>query len=93
MTFVESNVLRANNNSCSSITQGIIDSIVEADKNNQDEVEISVPKFNSQDNWPIANYSGDAYSSALYKYGITKRKMSVKLVFSEEMREKVLETK
>ena len=60
------------------LTRNNVNNIICADKNNVNNLEIIIPKFNNLDNWPLKMDLD--YSNALYKHGIIKSYVKVKLL-------------
>ena len=89
-TFLESNIENLSPEVCKNINNMIIDEVVKADNNEETETVVTVPKFDSSDNWPIANYGGNAYSTALYEFNLTKRYINIEFDYSDELTEKYI---
>lgn len=62
----------------SEITRKNVNDIITADKNNITYIEIIIPKFNNLDNWPLKLDLN--YSNALYKHGVIKSNVKIKLI-------------
>jgi hypothetical protein len=62
---------------CVEIDEDIISQFVEADQSGATELVLYVPDFGSSDNWPIATYAGNRFSSALSKHGVTSKTLYV----------------
>ena len=55
----------------------IVESVVEADKAGDTDIELRVPKYDSGDNWPLATYGGGRISNTLYIHGFTTKRMNI----------------
>ena len=71
------------------ITNDIVNQIIEV-TSEQKEMDLHVPKFDYNDNFPIADYSADRFSSALRKHGIINNDIKINLVIDEDMNRKYL---
>lgn len=70
---------------CEALTNDVIGQFKEAEARGEKELVIEIPKFDSVDNWPLADYIGDRYSIALYRHKVTDSYIKVSdVVFSEE---------
>lgn len=89
-TFQEVNYWDISPETCIEIDNMIIDQFVEADRSGRNEVELHVIKSDDASNWPHATYAARRFSEALYKHGITRRKIKVKLVPDQALTDKYL---
>lgn len=55
----------------------IIEQFVTAEAEENYEIDLFVPKFDTDDNWPIATYASDRFSSALFKHKVILHKIKV----------------
>ena len=70
---------------CEAIMNDIISQLKLAEEEGIEEIDLVVPKFETDDNWPIAMYAKDRFPEALYKHHVIKTVIKVnKLVPSEE---------
>lgn len=60
------------------ISQDIVDQITEADEEHKAKITIAVPRFGSDDNWPLTQ-NGTRISEVLYKYHLITRKVKATL--------------
>ena len=70
------------------ISQDLVDQVVEADRMGKDSVHVQVTDSGGINNWPQAVYMGEYVSNALYKHGVIKHKIEVKIIPSKEYNEK-----
>ncbi len=56
--------------SSQAVMNDIISQFMSVEKSGLTEIELIVPDFDSEDNWPIATYAGNRISGALYKHGV-----------------------
>ena len=69
----------------SELTRKNVNVIISADKNYIKIIKITIPDFNNNDNWPI-KLDLD-YSNALYKHGVIKSYVKVKLIKGKKITE------
>jgi len=63
------------------LTKSFIEATVEADRNNEPVVELRVPVYSTEGNWPIPISSwGDIFSNTLNRHNITSKKIEVVLI-------------
>ena len=73
-------------NALSTLIESYIEIVVEADMNNESVVELRVPKYNDQSNWPIpVSWWGDAFSNTLYRHHITGKIIEIIVVPDESI--------
>lgn len=65
---------------CLAVSNYLIDQIVEADRKHLNAIEIAVPKFPNETNWPLQLVGGYRVSDALYKYNVIESPISVTFV-------------
>lgn len=70
------------------ITETVYTQICDASENNQTSVEIEVPFFDSNDNWPLSTWLGERMSRTLYKHGQINKPIEIVITPSLEMNEK-----
>lgn len=63
----------------------IIDQIIDASENKQSSIELRVPFFYTEDNWPIANYGVNRIPIQLYEYGVIKNPVNASLYPDETL--------
>lgn len=73
---------------CREIDNDIIEQMKDADKKGLEEMTLYVPKYDSDDNWPIATYGGDYIVNALSKHNIVDRYIRVTIKPSKKMNKK-----
>lgn len=79
------NIANLNYEQCEAIMYDIISQFKVAEAEGLKEIDIIVPKFESEDNWPIATYANDRFPEALYRHHIISTKITVnKVVPSDE---------
>lgn len=83
-TFKPSNMAGLEPEVCIEIDNYIIDQIIAADKENKYEVDLHIPNFYSEYNWPIATYSA-GYVNTLYKNGIIKNIITINYVIDDNV--------
>ncbi len=70
---------------CNAVMNDIISQFKEAEENGKQEIVLVIPKFDSDDNWPLANYVGERMSKALKRHNILDTYITVKdLKLSDE---------
>ena len=69
------------------IGNDIVTQLKTAEQKGEYNLKLNVPKFESKthNNWPIANYAGDAIAKTLRKHGIIKKELKVTIVPNEEI--------
>ena len=83
-TFTESNTSNIDPSICEKLDNDFINQIKEADEKGVDHIELHVPDFNSNDNWPIATYFGKRIAKTAYIHGITKKQLTIDIVIDKE---------
>lgn len=58
----------------------VVESVVDADKAGNTDIELRVPEYSSGDNWPLALYGGDSISNTLYVQGLTNKRMNITFI-------------
>lgn len=76
-TFEESNELNLDSKLCREINEDIMQQIITAAENNTYEIKLYVPKFASEDNFPLATYANQTIPDALYKYRVISHRVIV----------------
>lgn len=66
------------------VTQDIINQLVLADRSGLEAAEIHVPKFDSSDNWPIANYAAPRINITATKSGLISKPLELYMVIDEQ---------
>ena len=62
---------------CRSISEDILGQLQKADRDGLSEITLYVPKFETGDNWPIAEYASSPLSSGPYVYHATGRRIQI----------------
>ncbi|MBS6074791.1 MAG: hypothetical protein KIB03_07900 [Citrobacter freundii] len=78
-TLQESINLNLNYKEGITVSQYIIDKVVEAEKNNQKNLILAVPKGDDNDNWPFPLYEGPFISKALKKHDLIKNDIYIEV--------------
>ena len=58
----------------------IVNSVIEADKSGEQNIDLKVPKYSTTDNWPLTMSSSSCMAKALYIHGLTSKKMNIQFV-------------
>ena len=87
-TYKESNVPNINPRVCIDISRDLVEQVVHADQEGEDEVILHVLRYNTTDNWPHAFFLGDRMSTTLYEQGIVTKRMKIVIQPDETMNEK-----
>lgn len=87
-TFLDSNCGGIPSRVCKTIDEDIIRKCLDADQRGETDIEIRVPKWKTEDNWPLAGYGAHRVGHCLYKFGITTREIMVVFIADETMNEK-----
>ena len=82
--YKESNQGGYDAETCLRIDNDIVDQFTKVYNNGGNSLALYVPKYQSEDNWPLALYSGDYYSFAFHNMGMMHRFFYVDVVPSEE---------
>lgn len=70
---------------CEALTNDIIGQFKKAQAKGEKELVVELPKFDSDDNWPLCDFIGGRYSEALYRHKVIDSYIKVSdVVFSEE---------
>lgn len=88
LTFKESNTHNINPKICKEIDEELIYQIKTADKNGLSEMNLYVPKYDNDDNWPHNYAFGAKMSSALYKHRIIKKSIKTETIPDKNYNEK-----
>ncbi len=78
---------------CEAIIEDIIAQFKLAEESGQDEIDLVVPQFDSENNWPISasEYACERYQEVIYRHHLVSRRIRVKSVIpSQEKAEKFL---
>ena len=78
--FAESNMKNLPSREVLAIDRDLVRQVVEADAAGAEEVDLHVPKWDSEDNWPHAIYAGKHMANTLYRHGITNKLMTITFV-------------
>jgi hypothetical protein len=90
-TFNHSNVSNISYKQCEALMNDVIDQFVTAENEGKQEIDLVVPKFEQDDNWPYGVYGKDRFGKALYKHGIIHSEIQVnELILSQEMTDKYI---
>lgn len=73
---------------CVEIDNDIINQVLNAEDEGKSEVDVYVPVYDMEDNWPVANYVSDFMSNTLYRHGITKDWIKIYIKPSKDMNRK-----
>lgn len=84
----ESNTSNISPYICEEVNKDIISQIVKADKAGLLSMKLYVPVSDRDDNWPHAFYFGERISNTLYKHGIVKNKIEIKIIPDNNKNEK-----
>ena len=72
---------------CIEIDNDIIMQVKTAVDRGDYSVQVYVPDFGTEDNWPIALYGGERISDALSKHGVIRQGIYIEIVPSKEKNE------
>lgn len=89
-TFLESNPRQLDSGIVYSINNNILQQMLNAQKQGLDSVELYVPIFNSDTNWPYSIYASQIISGNLYKLGILNYNLQVTAIIPTEEKNKEL---
>lgn len=84
-TFKEPTVGGCEPEVCSAVTNDIIEQVLAAERQGLDAVEIRVPAFDGESNWPLAEFGKNRITYALYEHGVVGRKLESTVVVDESM--------
>lgn len=76
-TFMESTKLRISPKTCIEVDNDIVNQLIEAERMGKSETVLYVPKFETDDNWPIATYATKTIVDALVKYRILSERITI----------------
>ncbi len=72
-------------NQCEALFNDVLEQFKEAQEKGDNELVVELPKFDSDDNWPLCDFIGERYSEALYRHKVIDSYIKVSdVVFSEE---------
>ncbi|MCR5670323.1 MAG: hypothetical protein K6G10_04895 [Butyrivibrio sp.] len=84
-TYKEINYINAPYKTCEAFVDDVINQFMQAESQGKTETDLVLPKFETDDNWPIADYAAESFSNAMYYHGVTETKVTVNnLVFTKE---------
>lgn len=89
-TFLESNTRQLDSGIVAGINNDILQQMLDAQNKGLDAIDIYVPIFNSNDNWPYATYACSSISGGLYKLGILNYNIQVTTIIPTEEKNKEL---
>lgn len=85
-TYLDGNLSMTSQESAIAITRYAYDSIIEADKEHIQELNLHMPMYpSSQDNWPLSNYYGERMSRTLYEHGQISQNIKVNIIIDETL--------
>jgi len=87
-TFKEPNQFGISGDLCHRISHDLVQKVISADEAGELKVELEVSNSGGANNWPQAIYMGERISAALYKHGVTNRKVEITLIPSTEYNER-----
>lgn len=87
-TFKESNTQNINPKVCKEIDENLIYQFKKAEENGLSNINLYVPKYENEGNWPHNEVFGIKMSSALYRHRILKKWINVRTVPDENYNEK-----
>ena len=76
-TYLESNMGNYSPEACIRVCNDIMQQFLDVDTAGKTEIIMEVPYFQSENNWPIANYAAGTFASHFYKMGITEKLIHV----------------
>ena len=85
--YKPSNTIALNPEICKRVGEYIVSQIVEAENQGLKQVDLHVPKFETEDNWPIVKYAGgpqSRFSYTLWRHGLIEDGISINLILDEE---------
>jgi hypothetical protein len=71
----------------STLINSYIEQIIDADINDEPSVSLTVPKYSTDNNWPIPLWWADSLSDTLYNHRIITKKIEIILVIDENIPE------
>ena len=84
-TYKDINYCNIPYQNCEALTEDIIEQFHAAEKRGESELDLVVPKFDTDNNWPLGIAQSDDFSKALYRHHVTGYKINVRrLILSEE---------
>ena len=76
-TFKESNARNFEPSKCRQINEYLIKQLKEADEMGISEIDLHIPVFNNDNNWPLADFGVQRISTALHQHHIISRRITV----------------
>lgn len=93
-TFKEINYVNISYEQCEALVDDIIGQFKTAELNGETEIDLLVPAFDTEDNWPYGTYSASHFTKTMYRHRIIKSRINVNNVIpSEEMTQKYVNLK
>lgn len=86
-TYLDSNMGGLTAETCIEIGNNIVEQVKAADEKGAYSMQLFVPDFQSEDNWPIALYGGVSISEALSKHGVIRQPIYIEIVPTTEKNE------
>lgn len=80
----ESNAISLEPERCARINAHIFDTVMDADRNSDTDVTITIPDFHQGDNFPLSAYAGKRIARTLYKQGIISHEIQSVFEIEEE---------
>ena len=74
----EINYINIEYKQCEALTDDIINQFKTAEGNGETEIDLLVPKFDNEINWPYGLWQADDFSKAMYRHRITHDKITVR---------------
>lgn len=91
-TYKEINYVNIPYEQCEALVDNIIEQFKTAEKNGDTEIDLKVPAFDTEDNWPFGTYSASHFTKTMYRHRIIKTRINVNnIVTSEEMTQMYVE--
>lgn len=90
-TYKEMNYSNIPYKQCEELADNIINQFKNAELNGDTEIDLIVPKFDTENNWPYGIYQAEHFTKVMYRHKITHTKIYVrKMVPSKEMTQKYI---
>ncbi len=83
-TYKEINYVNLPYKNCEAFVDDVISQFKTAKSNGQSEMDLVLPAFDTDDNWPIADYADATFSGIMYYHWIVKSRIGVTMFFSSE---------
>lgn len=87
-TYIPSNIHHLPEYTCQMITRDFMGQFLAAEHAHADVVELHVPKYSTEDNWPQFESFGKRMERTLYTHGVITRHFEVHMVIDASMNEK-----